>query len=642
MNMPQTLKLATTAQTAALPITDHQSLRRALDEADVPTLLMVLMHFEADTALLDRFAPYIGSIFDMPKQIPAELTDELRQRLFTALSTAAPDTDTTLDGELMRKMLSIDVGEAVDEQFIPMLMEQMGFLAPESRSARPGRRKPDPDFHVLVIGAGLTGLLAAIKLHEAGYSFTVIEKNPEVGGTWWENTYPGVAVDTPSHFYSYSFELNPDWSHFTPSGPEFQRYLLGIAAKYDLRRHVVFNTRVLGCTWDEENNSWNVELQDSNGTRSQRANAVMNAHGPVNRWSWPRIPGLERFKGARMHTAGWNHEVELAGKRVALIGTGASAVQVGPAIAGEVGHLTVFQRSRHWVMPNHHVAVPESVRWAQRHIPHYAEWFRFRAYWFAADGLYANIQIDPQWPHQETSISAYNEGVRQYALQNYHTKLAARPDLQQKLIPQYPVFAKRICMDIDWLDTLCRANVTLEDNTLDHIVEDGIVLKDGSHVPVDVIICATGFDVSDMTGGLKIVGRGGRNLRDEWGEDDPRAYLGVTVPGYPNFFLSVGPNSAPSHAGGQNIVSETQVHYSIECLELLNQQQAAALEPTQEATDAFNARVDARLAGLIWSRPDARSYYKNSKGRIIMSSPYRLVEYWQMTRAPDPEDYQLT
>jgi len=639
--MTAAAKLHTSIDTARLPVTDHDRLRAALRDADVPTLLMVLMHFEHDEDLLERFSPYIGSIFELPKDIPAALTEELRERLFRVLTTATPDTDTPLSDALMRKMLSVDVGEPVSDEFIPMLMEQMGFEAPEARSARPGRRRPDPDFRVLVVGAGLTGLLAAIKLSEAGYTFSVLEKNPEIGGTWYENTYPGCAVDTPSHFYSYSFELNPDWSHYTPAGPEFQQYLLRITDKYDLRRHIVFNTRVRGFTFDEAHKCWNVEIEDANGKRVERANAVLNAHGPVNRWSWPKIPGIDSFKGAKMHTARWDHSVSLRGKRVALIGTGASAVQVGPAIAPDVAQLTVFQRSRHWVMPNHYVEVPETVRWAQRHIPHYAEWFRFRAYWFAADGLYANIQVDPDWPHQETSISEYNEGVRQYCLQNYHTRLANRPDLQEKLVPDYPVFGKRICMDINWLDTLCRDNVTLEDNTLCRIVEDGIVLKDGRKIPVDVIICATGFDVSDMTGGLKIIGRGGRSLREEWGADDPRAYLGVTVPGYPNFFLSVGPNSAPNHAGGQNIISEAQVHYMMECLELLNARGAATLEPTQGATDAFNARVDEKLKGLIWSRSDANSYYKNSKGRIIMSNPYRLVEYWQMTRGPKPEDYHI-
>ncbi|HBM84606.1 MAG TPA: NAD(P)/FAD-dependent oxidoreductase [Halieaceae bacterium] len=625
-----------------LPIRDHDALREALEQGDVPTLLMVLTHFQGDVAFMERFRPYIGSIFEEPAVIPEGLLAELRERLFRVLIQDPPPADESPDESLWRKMLSTDVGEPVEDEFIPMLKEQMGFEPPEQRSERPGRRAPDPDFKVLVIGAGLTGLLAAIKLSEARYNFEVIEKNPEMGGTWWENTYPGVAVDTPSHFYSYSFELNPEWSHYTPTGPEFQRYLLRVADKYKLRQYVTFETKVLGMVWDDTTRQWEVELQDAKGKRKVRANAVINAHGPLNRWKLPNIPGIGDFQGPVMHTAGWDSSVALKGKRVAMIGTAASAVQLGAAVAPDVGHLTVFQRSRHWVMPNHFVEVPPAVRWAQANIPHYAEWFRFRAYWFAADGLYENIKLDPEWQSEDgTSVSAYNEGVRQYVMQNYREKLKDRPDLLEKLVPDYPVFGKRICMDINWLDTLCRDNVSLEDNTLDHIVEDGIVLKDGSKVEVDVILCATGFSISDMTGGLKIIGRGGRNLKEEWGEDDPRAYLGVTVAGYPNFFLTVGPNSAPNHAGGQNITSETQVHYILECLEWLAQEGMAALEPTDEAQEEFNTRVDATIKGLIWSHPKAKSYYKNSKGRVFMSCPYRLVDYWHMTRRPAPEDYRL-
>ncbi|MCB1843740.1 MAG: NAD(P)/FAD-dependent oxidoreductase [Halioglobus sp.] len=626
-----------------LPVRDAAMLRRALVEGDLPTWLMVLTHYERDATFLARFAPYIGSAFEPPREVPEALTRELHERLFSLLTRDPPPQDSAPPPELFRAMLSTDVGEPVNEEFIPMLREQMGFDAPERRSERPGRPSPPKDFRVLVIGAGLTGLLAAIKLDEAGYHFQVIEKNPEIGGTWWENTYPGCAVDTPSHFYSYSFELNGNWSHYTPQGPEFQKYLLAVAARYDLRRHIVFETRVLGMAWDEQRCEWEVEVEDAAGRRFVRANAVINAHGPVNRWSLPKIPGLGDFQGPVMHTAGWDHSVDLRGKRVAMIGTAASGVQLGAAIAPLVEHLSVFQRSRHWVMPNAFVEVPESIRWAQREIPHYASWFRFRAYWFAADGLYENIRVDPQWRSDDgTSVSAANEAVRQYCLQNYQAKLAHRPDLLEKLIPDYPVFGKRICMDINWLDTLCRDNVTLEDNTLDHIVADGMVLRDGSQVPVDVILCATGFDIAEMTGGMRIEGRDGRNLREEWGEDDPRAYLGVAVPGYPNYFMTVGPNSAPNHAGGQNITSETQIHYIMECLELLTQRDVPAMEPTVEATAAYNQRIDDTMQSLIWSHPKARSYYKNSKGRVFLSCPYRLVEYWQMTRQPNLDDYRFS
>ncbi len=625
----------------SLPIRDHDMLRQALRDGETPAMLMVYVSLSHDAAMLARFAPYIGSIFEPQKEVPEALMTELRDKLFSLLTQDPPPRDVPPGDDLMRRMLSTAVGEPVGEEFIPMLKEQMGFEPPEMRSARPGRVPPREDFRVLVIGAGLTGLLAGIKLREAGYAFQIIEKNPEIGGTWWENTYPGCGVDTPSHFYSYSFELNPGWSHYTPTGPEFQRYLLAVERKYDLRRDIVFGTRVVSCVYGEDCALWRVTVEDADGRREIEANAVINAHGPLNRWSWPKIKGLQDFKGKLMHTAAWDHDYALEGKRVAMLGTGASGVQLGGAIAGKVAHLTVMQRSRHWVMPNHFVPVPESVRWAQEHIPHYAEWFRFRSYWFAADGLYENIKLDPNWPDQDHSVSEFNEGVRQYCLQNYQQKLADRPDLLEKLIPDYPVFGKRIVMDINWLETLKRDNVTLEDTAIDHISDDAIVLVDGRRIEVDAILCATGFDIADMTGKLEIVGRGGRNLREEWGEDDPRGYLGVTIPGYPNYFITVGPNSAPNHAGGQNITSETQIHYILECLELLQARGAAALEPSEVACQRFNDEVEEALKGLIWSHPKAVSYYKNSKGRIFLSCPYRLVDYWKMTRAPRVEDYVL-
>lgn len=623
----------------ALPIADHEMLRKALPQCETPSLLMVYTRLSADDEFLERFRPHINSIFEMPREVPSELVEELHQRLFALLTS---DTAKNEPSEpLMRKMLSVAVGEEVNPEFIPMLKEQMGFEAPEKISDRPGRCAPPEDFKVLVIGAGLTGLLAAIKLHEAGYQFEVIEKNPEIGGTWYENTYPGCGVDTPSHFYSYSFELNPDWTHNVPNGREFQQYLLRVVDEYDLRRHVVFNTAVTSCEFDESDNSWRVTVSDGNGVRTVRANAVINAHGPLNRWKWPNIEGLQDFKGALMHTAAWNHSVSLEGKRVVLLGTGASGVQVGTAIADEVGQLTVLQRSRHWVLPSQFAEIPQGARWALRHVPHYAEWFRFRSYWFAADGLFENIKIDPEWPHQDRSISARNDAIRDYCLYNYQMKLADRPDLMEKLVPDYPVFGKRIVMDINWLNVLKRDNVRIENTGIDHVTDDAIVLKDGTRVEADIIICATGFDTANMVGTLEVLGRDGRSLREEW-KDDPRGYLGVAIPGYPNYFITVGPNSAPNHAGGQNITSESQIHYIIECLEMLRQNRAAAMEPTEEACDAFNNAVDEALQGLIWLHPKApQSYYKNQLGRNFMSCPYRLVDYWNMTRAPKAGDFRL-
>jgi 4-hydroxyacetophenone monooxygenase len=626
----------------ALPILDREALRRALAEGDIPTLLMVFTQLSRDESLLADFAPYIGSPYDgRSNELPAALAAQLRERLLALLTGASPVTDEPLTPELMKRMMSVDVGEPVTDEFIPLLMEQMGFEKPLPRRDRPGRAMPPEDFKVVVIGAGLTGLLAGIKLQEAGYRYQTFEKNHDVGGTWLENIYPGVGVDTPSHFYSYSFELNPEWSHYVPVGSEMQDYLLRVTEKYALRRHITFNTRVTGCEYDETVKRWRVAVENAAGCYSVEADAVINAHGPVNRWSLPDIAGLDAFAGVAMHTARWNPAVDLKGKRVALVGTGASAAQVGPAIAPEVAQLTVFQRSKHWVLPNARQPVSDGVRWAMRFIPHYAQWFRFRAYWFAADGLFANVQIDPDWPHQDRSVSAHNDAIREYCLASLRGQLEGRPDLLEKLTPDFPVFSKRIVMDIGWVAMMRRDNVALETAAIDRITADAIVTGDGRSIPVDVIVFATGFDVARMIGSLRVIGRGGRNLGEEWGAEDPRAYLGVTVPGYPNFFLTTGPNSAPNHAGGQNIVSETQINYILECLDVLVARGAKAMEPTRDAFSAFNAQVDRDLQGLIWTHPKANSYYRNSKGRVFLSNPYRLVDYWTMTRQPKIEDYHI-
>jgi 4-hydroxyacetophenone monooxygenase len=285
--------------------------------------------------------------------------------------------------------------------------------------------------------------------------------------------------------------------------------------------------------------------------------------------------------------------------------------------------------------------VTEGVKWALRLIPMYAEWFRFRVYWFAADGLFANVLRDPEWPNQERSVSAHNEAMLQYALGHYRKKLADRPDLLEKILPDAPIFSKRIVMDAGVLDTLKRSNVSLETDAIARVTENAIVTTSGREIPVDVIVLATGFEVSKMLGTLRVIGRGGRDLGAEWGAEDPRSYLGILHPGFPNYFMIVGPNSAPNHAAGQNLISEAQVHYIIECLDYALAHGKRTLEPTQIAFEAFNAQIDARMPQMIWSHPKATSYYRNSKGRVFLSWPYRLVDYFDVTRGPKPEDVEL-
>ncbi|MCP3735907.1 NAD(P)-binding domain-containing protein [Sphingomonas sp. RP10(2022)] len=632
-------------QDRRLPLADTADLRAALVEANVQTLLMVYVHLTHDEAMLATFQNYIKPPFAMPgTDIPEEYQQELREKLRHVLTTPGAAREDAPSKALMQRMMSVSVGEPVEDEFLPLLMDQIGFERSTPRREIAGRKPAPAGFKVLVIGAGLTGLAASIKLEEAGYEQVVIEKNPEIGGTWYENRYPGVGVDTPSHFYSYSFEITPEWTTYHPVGADMQKYLLHVTEKYDLRRHIRFETTVVSLAYDDEAAMWDVTVRGVDGTEEVlRVNAVINAHGPVNRWKWPNIPGFDTFRGVRMHTATWDPAVDLRGKRVAVIGTGASGAQLVPAIAGEVKDLTVFMRSCHWVIYNPEIAheVPPGMKFALRHIPHFREWFRFRVYWFAADGLFANVLKDPEWPVDSPSVSALNEGMRQYALAHLDAKFADRPDLLEKLTPDFPIFSKRIILDNGWFDALKRDNVTLESGGIAEITETGIRMEDGTTYEVDVIVCATGFDVANMLGKLEVHGIGGRSLRDEWGHDDPRSYMGVTVPGYPNYFLTVGPNSAPNHAAGQNLISEVQVNYIIECLDWANASDKRAVEPRRDAFEAWNTQIDTRMQDMIWTHPKANSYYNNSKGRIFLSWPYRLVDYWNEMRGPKKDHFEL-
>lgn len=626
-------------------VEDSAELRHALSEANAPTLLAAYVFLSHDGAMLDAFRPLIKPAFSWPPtEIPLGVGSDLVAAMHQVLTTPGAACSDPPPPDLLREIMSVCVGEEVGEDFIALVNDQCGFEPWIDRSRIPGR-VPRPDgFKVLVIGAGMTGLCAAMKLDEAGYDYTVIEKNPEVGGTWYENRYPGVGVDTPSHFYSYSWEIWPDWQHYHPHGADMQRYMLEVADKYDVRRNIQFNTTVDALVYDEKSALWTVTVRRADGARETIcANAVINGHGPVNRPKWPEIDGLREFGGTVVHTANWPDALDLSGKRVAVIGSAASAAQLVGAIAGDVSALTVYQRTKHWVIANPEIGheVSKGMKWALAHIPSFKQWFRFRVYWAAADGLFENVLKDPAWEGNDLAVSESNEAARQWALGVLDAKLKDRPDLIEKLTPDFPIFSKRIVLDNGWLDALRQPHVTLHDRGIARITQEGVEDKDGNLFACDVIVCATGFNVAKMTGNLTIKGVSGRDLGQEWGEDDPRSYLGMCIPGFPNYFHTVGPNSAPNHAAGQNLVTECQINWIIEALDKVVDAGAKAFEIKQGAFDAWNAKVEARMPQMIWTHPKASSYYMNSKRRVFLSWPWRLVDYFNATRTPEEGSYEL-
>ena len=370
----------------------------------------------------------------------------------------------------------------------------------------------------MVVGCGQSGLLAGIRLGEAGIPYTIVEKNAGVGGTWWENSYPGARVDVGNHFYCYSFEPSDHWTEFFAQQPELQTYFDGVMRKYGVDRHVRWGTEVLGAAWDDASATWSVRVRGADGTEDTLvARAVISAVGQLNRPNLPDIPGRDSFAGPAFHSARWDHDVELAGTRVAMIGAGASGFQIAPTIAPDVAHLTVFQRTAQWMFPNpnYHEQVGPGVRWALRHLPFYGRWYRFLIFWPGCDKGLEAARVDPDYPDQQTAVSEMNDLTRQMFTDWIVSQVDDDPELVAKVVPDYPATGKRTLQDNgSWLRTLTRDNVELVRTGIDHIEADAVVTDDGTRHEADVLVLATGFQATKVLFPMEITGAAARTSRD--------------------------------------------------------------------------------------------------------------------------------
>lgn len=625
-------------------VQEHE-LRAAMREAEPAVLLMVYTQITKDETFLMRVRPHIRKVREFANDIPSELLEELHDRVVMALREYDPAAHESPGRGLLHKMMNVCVGEEVPEDYVQIALSDLGLEHPDIMHEKPSQdfaHRYPRNFKVAIVGAGLSGLCAAIYLRRAGIQFDIYEKNPGVGGTWFENRYPGCAVDTANHWYSYSFETKPDWSRYFVQQPELLEYWNHCADKYDVRRSISFDTRVVGLRYDAEARHWLISLEDKEGRCSEQvADAVVCAVGQLNVPSIPPIEGLDQFSGPAFHTARWDASVSLKGKQVALIGTGASGIQAGPSIADEVGHLTIYQRSAPWVNRRANylrLTAPETV-WALRHIPFYAPWYRVQLFWAYSDALYPALQRDPEWPESAPAIGPANEQIRQAMVDLLQEELGDRPDLLAKVMPDYPPLGKRPLFDNNWFSTLKRPHVSLVTDRIQHVTSHGILTEDGQERPADVIILATGFQASKMLYPMEIVGLNGQTIREEWGDDDPRAFLGITVPNYPNLFLMYGPNTNYAHGGSIAFNAECQSRYILACIRLLHEKRARSMEVAPHAFTAYNTLVDEKHAGLVWSHPRVKGWYKNQAGRVTTNSPFRLMEYWRLTHDANPDDY---
>jgi 4-hydroxyacetophenone monooxygenase len=625
-------------------------LRSGLAAADPATLLLALVQLTSERHWLEEAKPYIRGPMNYQEFMPEELRASIRNRLTEVLAERARggnSSDRPPDDALLREMMSVATGEAVPSDYIAMMREDLTADTLQSRSLQ-WRNRPSPAAlqaaGIVIIGAGMSGLYAGIQLQQAGIPFVILEKNDAVGGTWYENIYPGCGVDTPNHFYSYAFEPNHDWSHFFAKRDELWNYFERVADKYDLRKHIQFGVEVTEARYDAADAVWRITAQSADGTQQQlSARVLVSAVGVLNRPKLPDIPGLESFTGPAFHTAQWDRHFDWRGKRIAMIGTGASGHQVGPTIAPDVERLMIFQRSPHWVVPNpnYHSGVDEGKKWALANVPFYLRWYRFQLFWGFADGLHAALQVDPDWPQPKRSLNALNEKHRLFMERHMRSELADRPDLLEKVIPDYPAYGKRILIDNHWFRMLKRPNVDLLTDPIESIVAEGIRMKDGRLWQADALVLATGFKVSKMLFPMKLFGREGRELHEVWGPDDAKAYLGLTVPGFPNFFMLTGPNTGLAHGGNQIFMTECSVRHMMLALRELLESGRRSIECRSEIYESYNREVDATHAGMVWTHKGMTNWYRNSHGRVFAITPWRLVEYWKMTSNFDRDEYEF-
>jgi 4-hydroxyacetophenone monooxygenase len=616
----------------------------------LPALLTTLAHLTGDLSLLrDELVPDPGFLAGEQGGWSEEQQQQARTLAFEVLAAfrdggyqVAPSPSETD----LRTMLDFLTGAPTSEEYVPLLIEELAFPDSDPRAPQWSKNELDADrtFEVVIIGAGMSGILAAFRLKQAGVPFVIVEKNADVGGTRFENTYPGARVDSSNHFYSYSFAQKADWPYHFSTGDVLLEYFRDCTDRFGVRDQIRFKTEVTSAVFDESQGAWSVAIRSADGAEETlTVQAIISAAGQLNRPKFPDIPGIESFTGPSFHSARWDHDVELAGKRVAVIGNGASASQFVPIVAEQAGQLEIFQRTPSWYVPvpNYHDEVEPGLQWLLQHVPRYAGWYRFWLFWQITDGLLPAAAVDPAWADTGRFVSAANQEFAQLLTDYMTAELGDDPDLLQQVLPTYPPASKRIVLDNGaWPNTLKRDNVNLHTDSIAEITPNGVRTGDGREHEADVIIFGTGFQASKFLTPMRIEGRNGVDLNEQW-EGDARAFKGIMVPNFPNFFMLYGPNTNIVVNGSTTWFAECEVMYVMGCLRLLLEGKHSAIDTKLDVHDAYNKHVDAGNLAMAWGVAEVPSWYRNEFGRSAQNWPFTMLEYWQQTREPDPADHEF-
>jgi 4-hydroxyacetophenone monooxygenase len=632
------------------PISESDDeIRTILVDAPVPPLLASIAHLTGDRSIMrDDLRPDLTRVLEPDAGYSPEQIAEARELAAAALirhRDAGNPKQPPLTAADRRWLVEFVNGSPIDDDAESLYEAELALDGTDLRrptwtvnDISPGRR-----VRVGIVGAGMSGIIAAHRLRQAGVEVVVFEKNNDVGGTWLENDYPGCRVDIQNHFYSYATAQTPDWPQYHSPQPVLLEYFRTCIERFGVADCIRYSTEVLGARWDEAECAWLVETSTAGGDpEQQRLDALVCATGQLNRPSMPKIKGIDDFSGPWFHSARWDDTVELHNKRVGIIGTGASAAQFIPRVADVAAELVVFQRTPPWLLPvpGYEDDVSVAQRALLRLVPQFANWDRLWIFARTQEGLLPLATVDPAWDGGGTSVSASNDMLRTM-LGMYYDVVFPDPELRAKMLPSYPPIAKRVVLDGGRFPTaLQRDNVTVETTGIDAIDAGGVAMVDGTQHDLDVIIYGTGFQASEFLTPMKIAGTSGRDLREQW-DGDARAYLGITVPHFPNLFLMYGPNTNIVINGSITYFSECEAQFIVESIGMLLRRGVKAMEPRVEVHDAYNVLIDEGNRQMAWGVSDVNTWYRNAKGRIAQNWPFDLVRYWRQTREPRPDDYVL-
>ncbi len=627
-------------------IQDAEFIQQALELADINALRVALYHQTGDESLAAMQVSnelQEGNPFQFTRLAKAHHPEVKEKALAYLLekpaSRAMPDKAEA--ARLMNIFCGRELGQAeIGYAWGDLAFE--GFTRGAGWREQPPQEVLDP-IDITIVGAGFGGILAAIQLKRLGLDFRIIEKRDGVGGTWWMNDYPEARVDIISFLYQYKFELGYPWKHYYPTQGELLEYMDFILDKHGLRDKITLDTEVVEARWVEEDARWHLTAEHADGTRSEfKSNFFISASGQFLKPNLPDIEGIDGYRGRVFHSTAWDHDYDFTGKRVAVIGTGSTGVQMVRGLAAKAAAVTIYQRSPNWIsrMPKYREPIEAPMRWLIDNMPGYLSWHIFAQH-IAQGRMDGMNEVDEEWVAKGGLFNERNDQLRELMKKYIHRSVGGDEDLYGKLVPDYAPLARRPVVDNDFYKSLTEDHVDLVAAGVERFTETGVVASDGSQRDFDLVVLAAGFEVEAFLWPVEYTGRDGAKLGDLWDYDGPRAYVTSLLPGFPNFVMMYGPNSGLV-AGSFHSWIEIFSNFFCQIIARTIETGASSFEVTREAYDEFNKELDERAKTWVFQVENTGGgYYKNDRGRSAVRLPWRTPEFYEKVAEPDFDHFDI-